>query len=156
MQQRYIQFKFFYEIKKIQKRQSSLSFPEAKNRGRFKSYDTQMRESVDGQCKYLINFIIKTDLISIKKFDTTMRLIIYILKHINYMLLISFSDKKLREERRDLCFVELEGEDNFSNYALYFFPFIGYFGRNLYNPGSHTECKKVLKSLIMFVINHGS
>lgn len=58
-----------------------------------------------------------------------MGFVIYIIKHINFLLLIGFSDKKLREERRDQCFVELEGEDNFSNYALYCFPFIGYFGK---------------------------
>ena len=56
---------------------------------------------------------------------------------------IFLSDWKKEEERKELCYIELEGEEKFSNYALYFFPFIGFVGteiqyiitrKNTFNP----------------------
>lgn len=38
-------------------------------------------------------------------------------------------DRKQEEQQKELCYIELEGEDRFSNYALYCFPFIGFIAR---------------------------
>lgn len=51
-----------------------------------------------------------------------------ILLHRNKLL---YLDRKQEEQQKELCYIELEGEDRFSNYALYCFPFIGFIGTDL-------------------------
>ena len=43
-------------------------------------------------------------------------------------MILFISEKRRLEERKEICYIELEGENKFSTYSFYYFPFIGFIG----------------------------